>query len=299
MNRYWTTYWRGAHWLGNVEFSEVSSSGGTYSKRGVERGHLAYIVSVQRGVLFLGGRMKIQKIVSREEAVKIRRNPNLYNAPDWLIAAPGSGTPLDLHRSIDPEIVTELRFISGNIEMPLKFKRGTELDEQTLRGVRELSIKSALLFDEVIALTDRMPHDRGPIVVTRSLLRSLSASPRVALREEVSPSERYLEGEVKTIVLNRYERDGKARAACLAHFGPICLACGEDPAVRYGEVAAGVIQVHHLVSLASIRQAYVVDPVKDLCPVCPNCHAVIHRREPPYSIAEIREFLAAGKLTLT
>jgi predicted HNH restriction endonuclease len=31
---------------------------------------------------------------------------------------------------------------------------------------------------------------------------------------------------------------------------------------------------------------YVVDPVNDLKPVCPNCRAMIHRRTPPYSLED-------------
>jgi len=297
VTRYWTTYWSGAHWLHNEDFTEVVSSGGTFRKRGIKEGDVAYIVSVQRGVLFLGGKMEVQKIVSRNEAIKIRRNDNLYAAPDWLIGVPGSGSPLILHRSIDPEIAGDLRFISGRFELPLKFKHGSVLDEQTLRTVRELTAKSARLFDEVIRLTDLLPRDHGPILVSAELLRRLSNTLQAFLPEEVPPFERYLEGSVKTTIVNRYERDPNARATCLAHFGPICVACDENLAARYGEAAAGVIHVHHLVPLAGIGRRYVVDPVNDLRPVCPNCHAVIHRREPPYSITEIREFLAVAKST--
>jgi 5-methylcytosine-specific restriction protein A len=45
------------------------------------------------------------------------------------------------------------------------------------------------------------------------------------------------------------------------------------------------------VQLAEIRSTYVVDPVNDLKPVCPNCHAMLHRRTPPYSIDELRALL--------
>jgi predicted HNH restriction endonuclease len=43
--------------------------------------------------------------------------------------------------------------------------------------------------------------------------------------------------------------------------------------------------------LASIGKEYVVNPVKDLRPVCSNCHAVIHLRQPPYSIDEVKHML--------
>ena len=54
---------------------------------------------------------------------------------------------------------------------------------------------------------------------------------------------------------------------------------------------AGVIHVHHLIPLSSVDADYEVDPVRDLRPVCPNCHVVLHHREPPYSLEEARQFL--------
>ncbi len=62
---------------------------------------------------------------------------------------------------------------------------------------------------------------------------------------------------------------------------------------RYGDIAEGFIHFHHLHSLSEVKEAHLVDPVKDLRTVCPNCHAVLHRREPPYSLEEVREMLQA------
>ena len=56
----------------------------------------------------------------------------------------------------------------------------------------------------------------------------------------------------------------------------------------YGPLAEGFIHVHHLKPLAQVGEAYNVDPVADLAPVCPNCHAMIHRRREPYGIDELR-----------
>ena len=51
--------------------------------------------------------------------------------------------------------------------------------------------------------------------------------------------------------------------------------------------------MHHLLPLSEIKISYVVDPKEDLRPVCPNCHAVIHRRNPPFTLEEVRDMLAA------
>lgn len=45
--------------------------------------------------------------------------------------------------------------------------------------------------------------------------------------------------------------------------------------------------MHHLTQLSKIGQGYEVDPVNDLRPVCPNCHAMLHKRNPPYAIDKL------------
>lgn len=297
MARYWTSYWRGASWLENEEYYPVSWSGGTYERRGVTSGDIVYIVSVQRGQLFLGGKMQVHEIVSRAEAVRRRNQTDLYDAPEWLVGEQGS--PLNLHRMLAPDLTRELRFISPDSEKGLQFKKNTsDLDEQTLRGVRELTPQSAMLLDEIINVTDAISHREEPIIVSRELLNQwspVSDPGSFDFPEEITSSQLYEEGSVKQILVNRYERDVGARLACLRHRGTTCSACKADLATLYGRVASGLIHVHHLVSLAATGTAYRVDPINDLRPVCPNCHAVIHRRNPPYSIEEIQGFISANR----
>lgn len=63
----------------------------------------------------------------------------------------------------------------------------------------------------------------------------------------------------------------------------------------YGRRAEKYIQVHHLVPLASIGQEYRIDPIKDLLPVCANCHAVIHLTNPPFAPDEVRTMFSERK----
>jgi hypothetical protein len=111
------------------------------------------------------------------------------------------------------------------------------------------------------------------------------------LPEEVSGESGYTEGSVEHILVNRYERDPRARQACIGHYGTTCVLCEFNFAATYGELMADFIHVHHLKPLASVGSDYEVDPVQDLRPVCPNCHAVLHRRDPPYELDEVRQFL--------
>lgn len=117
----------------------------------------------------------------------------------------------------------------------------------------------------------------------------------VRLPEEVPIGLAYSEGSVQKILVNRYERDPRARDECIQHYGTSCFLCAFDFVAVYGEVMAGFTHVHHLRALSSVGADYEVDPIRDLRPVCPNCHAVLHRREPPYSLDEVREFLRAER----
>lgn len=109
--------------------------------------------------------------------------------------------------------------------------------------------------------------------------------------EEVEPGRVYVEGATTVIEVTRYERDLAARAACIAHHGAQCSVCSFNFGSVYGEIGVGFIHVHHLVPLAMISEEYIVDPIRDLVPVCPNCHSMLHRRAPPFSVAELKKLI--------
>ena len=75
----------------------------------------------------------------------------------------------------------------------------------------------------------------------------------------------------------RSERSSAAREACIArHKGDLsCVVCGFNFEKVYDERGSGFIHVHHLKPIAKGKRK--VDPAEDLCPVCPNCHYMLHR----------------------
>jgi 5-methylcytosine-specific restriction enzyme A len=75
------------------------------------------------------------------------------------------------------------------------------------------------------------------------------------------------------------------------HYGVSCFICGFNFSDVYGEIGRDFIHVHHLRQLADIGEEYEVDPVADLRPICPNCHAIIHRRIPALTIEEVKALL--------
>lgn len=88
----------------------------------------------------------------------------------------------------------------------------------------------------------------------------------------------YYEGSVQQALINRYERNPLARKECIGHYGYTCQICGFNFEKVYGKIGAQFIHVHHLTPIAEIGKNYKLDPIRDLIPVCPNCHAMLHRK---------------------
>ena len=100
-----------------------------------------------------------------------------------------------------------------------------------------------------------------------------------------------LEGTEVLRLLSIHERDPILRSACLAIHGHACQVCGCDLGAIYGELGEGFIHVHHIRPLSGDAQPRKTDPRKDMIPVCPNCHAIIHRGGVTRSPEEVRNAL--------
>ncbi|MDD5365912.1 MAG: HNH endonuclease [Gallionellaceae bacterium] len=111
----------------------------------------------------------------------------------------------------------------------------------------------------------------------------------------------YREGNSIQVFVSRYERDPRAREACIHHFGTsICQICGFDFLAAYGEIGREFIHVHHLRPLANSKDDRLIDPVAELLPVCPNCHAMLHTRKPnPWTPEELAAMMAIAKTTVS
>ena len=86
----------------------------------------------------------------------------------------------------------------------------------------------------------------------------------------------YLEGSCSQVTRNAYERSIEAREICLNHFGRSCCVCSMNFGQDYGQRGSRFIHVHHLYPLSLREGPSPTDPIKDLRPVCPNCHAMLH-----------------------
>jgi hypothetical protein len=128
---------------------------------------------------------------------------------------------------------------------------------------------------------------RDPAVALRVLQIDSGATPdQDILIAEVA--KRFVEGKVVDVLMQRRERDPAARAACVAEYGFVCFACGVNLKQRYVGLQVEVVHVHHEEPLSLAAGEREFDPVATMKPLCPNCHCVVHSRNPPYTIAEVR-----------
>ena len=100
-----------------------------------------------------------------------------------------------------------------------------------------------------------------------------------------------LEGTAKRVVETRYERDPVNRLRCIKFFGARCWVCDFDFSQAYGDLGAGYIVVHHTLPVSKMGPGYRVDPLAEMIPLCPNCHAMVHRVDPPMSPEDLRRLL--------
>ncbi len=158
---------------------------------------------------------------------------------------------------------------------------------------------------EAVVLNPRWSHffAEGELDVARSRLdefgyfegdRDLLATVADPRPDEVDPSIEYPEGMKKTVQVNAYERDPEARQKCIDHYGTVCYVCSFDFRKVYGKLGQGFIHVHHLNQVALMGTGAKTNPIRDLRPVCPNCHAMLHRKRPAVLIGELKLILQAS-----
>ena len=175
---------------------------------------------------------------------------------------------------VDQPSIQQLIHPSGGVYM---FFREGDRDPFTFAGIGT----AAEVFDE------------SPVKIVWTFRGAQGARLPSRLSEEIDPeeAETVFEGARRTVQVNVYERDPGARRKCIARWGTVCVVCNFDFGKRYGALGQGFIHVHHLKPLGEVREGYQLDPVADLRPVCPNCHAMLHRRKPALSIDELSQSL--------
>jgi hypothetical protein len=158
MKRYFTNYWTNKTWDYNVrrmlndpEKTLRHTASDMFRKRGVSEGDSLYVMPVKRGQLIVLCKLTISVMCGYEEAVRLLKNEDLWPAEDHVLAE----TPATIRRRFEVpvplKITEQLRFQSYPENKSLRFVEPGILDQQTLRGVRELDYGSAQLLDKFLS----------------------------------------------------------------------------------------------------------------------------------------------------
>lgn len=114
------------------------SAGSAFTKRNVKKGDTMYVVCVDKGLVYLVGRMKVARILARNVYDSEFDTPNLWPGDEVVIGE--NGTPCRFHFTIPPDALKMLRF-EGKAEH-LLVEGGKLVEPQSLRSVRELHWES-------------------------------------------------------------------------------------------------------------------------------------------------------------
>lgn len=191
------------------------------------------------------------------------------------------------------------------------------------KGYFRFDIDSIVIFDEPITESEirsiddhlvglenvkqsiKIKYLKSVLKLIHNKKKSLQYVDSVVLLEEIDENDAGIpEGAKKQIIVNAYERNGQARQQCIDYYkkknnGVLkCEICGFDFSKVYGEEFADCINVHHIIELSEIKKEYddkgkqyKINPVKDLLPVCPNCHMILHSKRPAYRPEELSGIL--------
>jgi 5-methylcytosine-specific restriction protein A len=138
-----------------------------------------------------------------------------------------------------------------------------------------------------------------PYKISQALERlwaSRTGTSEIQYPEQILTDSILIEGATKRVQVNVFERDSKARQQCIDYYGLNCVVCNFHFVLAYGQLAKGYIHVHHLTPLSEINEEYVVNPIEDLRPVCPNCHAMLHQKGVSSGIDGVNEIQQLFKI---
>lgn len=192
----------------------------------------------------------------------------------------------------------EISNLISNPALPIS-EVSLEIDNVNYEKVDSLEIGSHALKFHIEVMTSESSIEHGLLNDKEAYLVELAASVIIMLLPKPNnvysnPDEvvGFPEGSTTQVLVNKYERDPRNRAEAILIHGYSCLACGFDFKQKYGDLGSEFIVVHHVVPVSRIGADYLIDPKNDLITLCANCHAMIHRHDPPLNLEELRSIVS-------
>ena len=149
---YFTTLWKNDTWArkcklaatGYQQLDYAAASG--FKAAGVGSGSTLIVVTVMKGILYVGGYIEVHGVLNRRDAAKFLGMPDseLWQAEEYAVADRGTTVSFQENCAVPSAIAQKLEFTKGKGFVNLRFEAHGKLDRQTLRGVRKLAPGSEL-----------------------------------------------------------------------------------------------------------------------------------------------------------
>lgn len=131
--------------------------------------------------------------------------------------------------------------------------------------------------------------EAGEIAVAMEELLNIVFLAACTANTDLSP-DRFKEGAEYFSNSKKLERSSAARKRAVELHGVNCAVCNLNFEAVYGDIGKEYIHIHHLTPISNAGYNE-INPDTDLVPVCPNCHAMIHKESPPIPIQKMKEIL--------
>jgi 5-methylcytosine-specific restriction protein A len=144
---------------------------------------------------------------------------------------------------------------------------------------------------------DEFASDAGSLASTAAAIRArVDKRPGdETITDRVDDEEEFPEGAV--LFRSHRSRERNRAVVTLAkkffikqHGKLACAACNFSFAARYGQLGEGYIECHHTVPISKLSPG-AKTKVKDLIPLCANCHRMVHRRRPWLAPSDLKTLL--------
>jgi hypothetical protein len=127
------------------------TAGNTFCQRGVVAGDAVYIITFYEDDLRVIGRLTVDDVVDRRTAVRRLREKRLYRASDHVLASAGTATGYHFDAIVPRSKIGNIEFIKvDGKKSGVKYNRTGRVEQQTFRGVREITAATAKIFDGVL-----------------------------------------------------------------------------------------------------------------------------------------------------
>lgn len=183
-------------------------------------------------------------------------------------------TPIPVHQPLPRSILSRI----DRLETP-KLRALLKGSQENQRNFVPITSYDRPIVEEVLRLLQRRETGRGSYDAYTAFAKEGKKLTRLHFLRERKP---------KVIEAAKY-------AFMAEHGGRLyCESCGFDFLKAYGKRGYGFIEGHHRLALSQLTREKRTRP-EDIALLCSNCHRMIHRKSPWFSVLRLRRLVADNR----